>query len=191
MTRVDRVFIDTNELFPFTVMDLLLTLSEDRLLDWVWTDEALDEWERVIVRERRRSPEAARSVSAAIRQGFASTRLEPKDYRHLISDDLSPDAADRAHAAACIGGHVDVLITRNIRDFRSHRLADAGVRVMTADDYLANLMRRRRRAVQDACVRLAATRTRPAMSPCELLEQIRRAGAPTFASRLGRRLGCR
>lgn len=71
MARVDRVFIDTNELFPFTVMDLLLTLSEDRLLDWVWTDGLLDEWERVIVRARRRSPEAARSVSAAIRQGFA------------------------------------------------------------------------------------------------------------------------
>lgn len=43
MARIDRVFIDTNELFPFTVMDVLLTLSEDRLLDWVWTDELLDE----------------------------------------------------------------------------------------------------------------------------------------------------
>jgi hypothetical protein len=31
MRRMNRVFIDTNELFPFTVMDVLLTLSENRV----------------------------------------------------------------------------------------------------------------------------------------------------------------
>ena len=35
MSPVEWVFIDTNELFPFTVMDVLLTLCEDRLFDWV------------------------------------------------------------------------------------------------------------------------------------------------------------
>ena len=43
MARLERVFIDTSELFPFTVMDVLLTLSEDFLFTWVWTDELLDE----------------------------------------------------------------------------------------------------------------------------------------------------
>lgn len=50
-SRVDRVFVDTNELFPFTVMDLILRLAEDRLLGFVWTDELLTEWERVIVED--------------------------------------------------------------------------------------------------------------------------------------------
>ena len=47
---LDRVFVDSNELFPFSVMDLVLLLAEHRLIDFVWTDELLDEWERVIVR---------------------------------------------------------------------------------------------------------------------------------------------
>jgi hypothetical protein len=51
LARLQRVFIDTGELFPFTIMDVLLTMSEDLLFTWVWTDELLAEWEEVIVRE--------------------------------------------------------------------------------------------------------------------------------------------
>ncbi len=47
----DRVFVDANELSPFSVMDLVLTLAEELVIDFVWTDELLTEWERVIVRE--------------------------------------------------------------------------------------------------------------------------------------------
>lgn len=83
------MFIDTNELFPFTIIDVLLTLSEDRLFDWVWTDELLAEWEEVIVRERHRSAESAGSVTAAVRRWFASTRLDPAVYHDLIGEDLS------------------------------------------------------------------------------------------------------
>ena len=41
----------------------------------MWTDELLNEWERVIVREKKRTASSARSVTATVRQGFASTRL--------------------------------------------------------------------------------------------------------------------
>jgi excisionase family DNA binding protein len=56
---VARVFIDTSVLFPFSVMDLMLALTEDGIDDVMWTDDFLGEWERVIVREGRRSPNAA------------------------------------------------------------------------------------------------------------------------------------
>ena len=190
MSRVERVFIDTNELFPFTVMDVLLTLSEDRLFDWMWTDEVLDEWERVIVREKKRTASSAQSVTAAVRHGFASTRLDPATYRHLITDDLSPDAADRAHVAACISGSVDVVLTRNAKDFPIDRLALGDVRVRTSDDYLVELLVHRPRAVQESVTRLAASRTQPSMTRCELVARIDKAGAHAFAARLGHRFNC-
>jgi len=59
VARLQRVFIDTSELFPFMVMDVLLTLSEDFLFTWTWTDELLDDWEGVIVRE---GPHAAAAI---------------------------------------------------------------------------------------------------------------------------------
>ena len=48
-----RVFIDTNVLFPFSVMDLMLALTaaltEDGIHDVMWSDDVLNEWERVTV----------------------------------------------------------------------------------------------------------------------------------------------
>ena len=117
MARLQRVFIDTSELFPFTIMDVLLSLSEDFLFAWVWTDEVLDEWEEVIVRDGQRNPESAALVAAAVRTHFGQHRIAPDLYRGKITDDLSPDPDDRVHAAAVIYGEVDVLLTRNMKRF--------------------------------------------------------------------------
>lgn len=181
---LQRVFIDTSELFPFTIMDVLLTLSEDFLFTWVWTDELLDEWEQVIVREGVRSPESARSVTDAVRAHFGHHRIAPELYRDKISDDLSPDPGDRLHAAACIHGEVDVLLTRNLKHFRAPPIAQAGVRVMTSDRFLSSLLTRRRQGAVESFIRAANTRSNPATTPTELAETIAKAGAPRFAERL-------
>ncbi|MGL5809050.1 MAG: hypothetical protein ACRCYQ_03805 [Nocardioides sp.] len=106
MTRLQRVFIDTSELFPFTIMDLLLTLSEDFLFTWVWTDELLKEWEEVIVRKGKRTPESAASVADAVRAHFGRSRIDPATYRDKLTDDLSPEprrphARRRRHLRRC------------------------------------------------------------------------------------------
>jgi hypothetical protein len=77
VAKIDRVFVDTSELFPFTIMDVLLILAENLLINWIWTDELLDEWERVIVRERQRTPESPRSVTDAARAWFGAGRIDP------------------------------------------------------------------------------------------------------------------
>jgi predicted nucleic acid-binding protein len=191
VARIDRVFIDTSELYPFTVMDVLLTMSEDLLLTWVRTDELLDEWERVIVEGGLRTSGSARSVTDAVRKSFARSRIDPTTYRHEVTEDLSPDPDDRIHVAACLHGGVDVLLTRNTKDFPADRLARAEVRVLTADEYLVSLLRRRPSATHDAFVATAAARRRPPVSPCQLADLIDRAGTPDFAARMRRRLGCR
>ena len=187
--HVERVFIDTNELFPFTVMDVLLTLCENRLFRWVWTDELLAEWEDVIVREHQRSPESARSITAAVRVHFSAGRIDPADYRDRITDDLSPDPGDRAHVAACLGGHVNVLLTRNVKDYRSAALVQHGVRVLTADDYLRALEQRHPIAVLGSFIATANARKRPPVTPHELADRIAAAGAAEFANRI--RESCR
>ena len=188
MARRERVFIDTSELYPFTIMDVLLTLSENLLFEWVWTDELLEEWERVIVEDHQRTPESARSVTDAVRTSFAKARLDPSTYRHKVTDRLSPDPDDRVHVAACLHGGVDVLLTRNAKDFAVGLLAESGVRVMTADQFLLALLARRPRAVHDSFVATAAARRRPPVTAVQLVDRIDRAGAPQFAARMMRRL---
>jgi hypothetical protein len=96
VSRRRRVFIDTSELYPFTIMDVLLPMSENFLFTWVWTDELLDEWGRVIVEGEQRTAESARSVTDAVRSWFANSRIDPAEYRDRVSDDLSPDPNDRS-----------------------------------------------------------------------------------------------
>ena len=184
MTRLPRVFVDTSELFPFTIMDVLLTLAEDLLFTWVWTDEVLAEWESVIVREGQRTTESAASVSSAVRRHFGQYRIDPALYRDKITDDLSPDPADRVHAAAAIHGDVDVLLTRDIKHLRTGPVLTAGVSVITSDEFLVGLLEHRRRAVLDSFARAAASKRNPPITSRELIDRIAAAGAPGFADRL-------
>ena len=190
MRRRDRVFVDANELFPFSVMDLVLTLAEELVIDFVWTDELLSEWERVIVREGKRTPATARSVSQAVRQFFASTRIDPATYRSHVDEVPSRDPDDKAHIAACAYGGATVLLTRNERDFPRQFLAEYGVTVASADTYLTGLLRRRPSEFVQAVRQLAATKQQPVMSPCDVAANLKVAGASRLSAALRRHLGC-
>jgi len=184
VARLQRVFIDTSELFPFTIMDVLLTLSEDRLFTWVWTDEILEEWQDVIVRGGQRTPDSAVSVAAAVRAHFVRYRIDPALYRDKVTDELSPDPGDRIHAAAAVHGDVDVLLTRNLKHLRTAPLLAAGVNVITSDEFLCSLLARRRRGVTESFIHAVERRKNPPMTPAEFIERIAAAGAPRFAARL-------
>lgn len=129
-------------------------------------------------------------MAAAVRAHFGAGRIDPAAYRDRITEDLSSDPDDRAHLAACLDGRVDVLLTRDAKDFPADLLADAGVSVMPADRYLLRFLQRRPKAVTEFFVATAEARTRPPVTPCELADRIDTAGAHGFAARVRRRLGC-
>lgn len=63
---MERLNLDTNIPFPMTLMDLMLSMAEDFHHDLLWSDFLLEEWERVVVREQRRTPEQASAITGAI-----------------------------------------------------------------------------------------------------------------------------
>jgi len=78
----------------------------------------------VIVREGKRTPQTAQSVSTAVRRHFITTRVNPAVYREHATDVPGRDPADRIHTAACAYGAATVLLTRNQGDFLAeHGLA--------------------------------------------------------------------
>ncbi|MFT3855539.1 MAG: PIN domain-containing protein [Ilumatobacteraceae bacterium] len=107
------VFADTNVLFPFSVMDVLLALSEDRVHKVLWTDALLDEWVEVIVREHRRTPELASNLAAVVREFFAEDRIERHEYEHLISEMSGEDPDDYEHMAAVVARQPCTLLTHD------------------------------------------------------------------------------
>jgi hypothetical protein len=88
------VFVDTNVLFPFSVMDLMLALTEDGVHEMLWTQALLAEWERVIVRAERRSAASAAAITAAIREYFGDGEVLEHAYVHLIGQMPGKDPDD-------------------------------------------------------------------------------------------------
>lgn len=115
-----RVFVDTNVLFPFSVMDLMLALTEDFIHEVVWTERLLTEWERVISREGHRSAESAAAVTRAVRRFFPESEIPAVAYEHLVDGMPGDDPDDRHHAAAATAAGASALVTWNLGDFPAH-----------------------------------------------------------------------
>lgn len=176
-----RVFADSNVLFPFAVMDLLLALSEDGIHEVIWTDELLDEWERVIVREHKRSPESASQITSAVREFFADSKVERDEYEHLIEEMPGKDPDDHAHMAAAVARQPCTILTNNAKDFPVGPLATRGVRVTDPDSYLCEIVQEVPGEAIDTVVRLAAEKARPPKTPQDLVDDLDRAGLPRLA----------
>ncbi len=175
-----RVFVDTSVLFPFSVMDLLLALTENSIHEVLWTDELLEEWERVIVREHARSQASAAGVTRAIREWFADSRIDPAIYRDTVDSMPGADPDDHVHSAAAAAAGVDALLTWDQRGFPIEELAALGVRVADPDAYLCELFAELPDEVTQTVVDLAATKSRPPMSLSEVLDALERAGLERF-----------
>jgi predicted nucleic acid-binding protein len=135
-----RIFVDTNVLFPFSVMDLMLALTEDAVHEVIWTEMLLAEWERVIVRQHHRSAGSAASITAAIREFFPESRIAEEDYAPLVASMPGADPDDRRHMAAAISGRARILVTWNLLDFPAEPLAALGLRVVDPNQYLCELL---------------------------------------------------
>lgn len=179
-----RVFVDTNVLFPFSIMDLLLALTEDAVHEILWTEDLLSEWERVIVREHRRSPESAAAISAAIREHFHEGRIAEHDYTAQTDAMPGDDPDDRRHMAAAVVGRAQAIITWNQADFPAVPLAAMGIRVCDPDEYLCELLSGMPHEVVATVVRLAAEKRRPPKTPGDLADDLAKAGVPSFAERI-------
>jgi len=188
-----RVFADSNVLFPFSVMDLLLALSEDGLHQVIWTGDLLDEWERVIVREKKRSPVSAAQITTAVREFFEDSEVERDEYEHLIAEMPGKDPDDHAHMAAAVARQPCTILTNNAKDFPPAPLAKRGVRVTDPDSYLCEIVENLPDEVIDTVVRLAVEKTRPPKTPHDLVDDLAHAGVPRFATEvrdlLARRAG--
>lgn len=169
----------------------MLALTEDSIHEIVWSERLLAEWERVIVREGRRSAESAVAVAQAVRHFFADCEIAAAAYGHLVDDMPGDDPDDRHHAAAAVAAGADALITWNLADFPADDLAERGVRVIDPDSYLCGLYGELPHEVVETVVRLAGEKRNPPVTIADAVARLAKAGLPGFADLLTLHLGHR
>lgn len=165
-------------------MDMMLTLTEDGLHEILWTDTLLAEWERVIVREQKRSPESAAKITAAIRDHFSEGQIAEERYIHDVASMPGNDPDDRHHMAAAIAGRAETIVTWNRKDFPGLELARHGIQVVDPDEYLVGLLGEAPGEVLLAVQRMAVRKRRPPMTVVDVVERLSAAHATLFAVRL-------
>ena len=180
---MERVFPDTNMLFPMSVMDVILTLDRVDAHRFVWSETLLAEWRRVVLRTRPDSTTRVDSLTAAIRAAFAATRVPEEDFMHLVPELSGPDPNDIVHMAAAIAGRATVLVTNNLPDFPAPVLAAHGIAVMSADSYLCRIAADLPDLVVGALNDISARKKRPPMPVPAIVKALEGAGASEFADR--------
>jgi predicted nucleic acid-binding protein len=183
-----RAFVDTNVLFPFSVMDLMLALTEDGVHDVLWTEKLLAEWVEVVTRDGKRSTASAHAITSAIREFFPESQVPEGEHARLVAAMPGQDPDDRHHMAAAIAGGASAIVTWNLADFPAGDLAEHGVQVIDPDEYLCALGDDLPEPVLTTLARLAGEKRRPPLTALDLVDALHRAGVVKFAAFLRRHL---
>ncbi len=183
---MQRVFVDTNVLFPFSVMDLMLALTEDGVHELLWTEVLLGEWEDVVTRDHGRAESTAVAIINAIREFFADSEVPEANYLPLVAEMPGNDPDDRIHMAAAIAGEASAIVTWNRKDFPAKSLAEHGLEVLDPDTYLCALADEFPDEIRSTLTRLTAAKRRPQMSTTQVLNALDKAGVPQFAAQVRR-----
>lgn len=132
------VVYDANVLYPSTLRDVLIRVGLARLAHPKWTNQILDELFRNLRANRPdldpvRLDRTRRLMNEAIRDAIVT------GHEHLIDHLELPDPDDRHVLAAAIHADAQLIVTHNLRDFPSERLAPLGVAALHPDDFLTGL----------------------------------------------------
>jgi hypothetical protein len=102
----------------------------------------------------------------------------PGRFLSAVPDEV--DAGDRHVDAAAFAARADVIVTNNVQHFAPERLAESGLAVQTADEFLVHQWWLDPDAVMDEIGSMASATSKPPLSVGEVLNSLERT-APEFA----------
>jgi predicted nucleic acid-binding protein len=172
-----QVVLDANVLFPFTLRDTLLRAAEQELYIWRWSSEILEEMRRNLVTKDFTTAEKSLQLVEAIRRAFPEG--EVTGYEFLIRR-MPNDPKDRHVAAAAVRAGAQLIVTENIRDFRT---VPEGLEVTTADGFLCDLYGLAPDQMLQAVIDQAGALRRPPRTVKDILCGLEKF-APNFVARL-------
>ena len=132
-----KVLMDACVLANYGVCDLYLRLAEKpRLILPKWTDQILNEVYRTHTEKLGWEPELADSFQQALQDAFPEAMIS--GYEDLISA-MTNHEKDRHVLAAAVRDKLDIIITFNLKDFKSEHLDKWGIKAVHPQQYLLTL----------------------------------------------------
>jgi len=167
------VLFDACVLYQAPVRDLVIELGIEDLYRAKWTDQIHDEWIGSLIRKR---PDVSKEKLEKTRQ-LINESIEDclvLGYENLVHTLTLPDSDDRHVLAAAIRAQVQIIVTYNIKDFPENYLDSFGIEVQHPDTFFLNQSDLQQSAFLTTVKRIRLSLKRPAKSPEEYLDTLRK-----------------
>jgi hypothetical protein len=169
------VVYDANVLYPSTLRDLLIRISQAGLVQAKWTNQILDE---VFTNLHQNRPDLDPAALARTRQLMLRAVRDclVLGYEPLIDGLKLPDLDDRHVLAAAIKARAQVIVTANLGDFPADSLAEWNIDPKHPDEFVLDQIDLDRQAVYGAVQRIADSWRNPPGTVDDVLGRLDRDG---------------
>ncbi|MCC6393984.1 MAG: PIN domain-containing protein [Bryobacterales bacterium] len=176
MTGAPFVVLDACVLANFSLCDTLLRFAEPpRLYEPKWSEEIIRETTRTLESKLGWPTSLTAHLQAELRAHFGEAWIS--GYEPLIPQ-MTNDEKDRHVLAAAVHGEVPIIVTFNLRHFRSEHLAPWGIRALHPQSFLIEIFRQEESLVITKLEQQAADRSRTLRQLLNILN----ATAPEFVA---------
>jgi predicted nucleic acid-binding protein len=174
--------LDADVLFPMVLRDTLLRAAAEGCFRLHWSKRILDEVTRNLIADAGLESDKTNVLRTIMEEAFPDAEVEGWEEHESR---MRNDPKDRHVVAAAVAIDASVIVTSNVRDFRSLPRA---IVAMNPDQFLLKLLSVRSVELLTALSRQAAGYRRPPTSVIGLVHQLARV-APRFAERAAILLG--
>lgn len=168
-----KAVLDTNVIYPLISRDLLFWFAHYELYTPKWSKHIFDEWKEVMLRKGLNHAEAEKRISV-VNSAFPDALV--KNYENLIPSLNLPDQNDRHVVAAAIKSNSNCIVTNNLKDFPQDILGNFEIAVISADDFLVDIIDLNHEQAIPAFKEMVLNRKNPRMDEYEVLNQLRKCG---------------
>jgi predicted nucleic acid-binding protein len=169
-------------LYPLPPRDTLLRAAQQNLYAVRSSQRILDEVARNLVKNRRATPDQARSLVDVMQRAFADADV-PEVAIASPEPTMLNEPGDRHVLAAAVASDAEAVVTFNVRHFPATACEPFGVEVVHPDAFLCELHERAPAKIRLALTEQAAALSRPPLTVTELLGLLA-ATVPDFVSQV-------
>ena len=173
--------LDTNVIYPIETRDILFWFAFYDLFTVKWSSHVFTEWENVMRRKGITDEEIQKRIANA---NSAFPDAQVNNYEELIEKLELPDPDDRHVLAAAIKTNANIIVTNNIKDFPDEYLTKFGLRAISADDFLTDIVDLNPDVAIKAFKKLVLNRRNPDLDEFQVLDIFRKRGLKQTADYL-------
>lgn len=176
--------LDACVLFPLAVADSLMSLATAGLFAAKWTRQIEQEWITALEKQRPDLKGRLDIRRDCMREAIPDWEITKAAWAPLVGFCNLPDPNDRHVLAAAIAGHVDCIVTANLRDFPPGICENYNIEVLDPDRFIINQWDLDHLTTMAAFKRMRARWKKPEATPEDFAQALERGRLPTTAQRI-------